>query len=37
MKYKKKLEYLKQKQLWWERLPQSVKDSTKKPGSIKTK
>lgn len=37
MKTKHKLEYLKQKQAWWEKLPQGVKDSTTKPGSIKTR
>lgn len=37
MKHKRKLEYLKQKQAWWERQSQSYKDSTTKPGSIKTR
>lgn len=37
MKYKRKLEFLRQKQAWWEKLPQGVKDSTTKPGSIKTR
>ena len=37
MKHKRKLEYLKQKQAWWERQSQAYKDSTTKPGSIKTR
>lgn len=37
MKHKRKLEYLKQKQAWWERQSQSYKDSTTKPGSVKTR
>lgn len=36
MKYKKKLEWLKAKQNWWDKLPQSDKNSTTRPGSIKT-
>lgn len=34
MKYKKKLERLKQN--WWDKLPQSVKNSLNRPGSINT-
>lgn len=37
MKYKKKLEHLKKKQLWWSRQPQSYKESTTCPGSVKTR
>ena len=37
MKRKHAIEYLKSKQLWWEKLPQREKDATTKPGSIKTK
>lgn len=37
MKHKHKTAYLKAKQLWWEKLPQSVKDATTKPGSVKTR
>lgn len=37
MKYKHKVEYLKAKQLWWERLPEREKNATTKPGSIKTR
>lgn len=36
MKYKKKLERLKLKQNWWDKLPQSVKNGLTRPGSIKT-
>ena len=34
MKYKKKLERLRQKQLWWEKQSDSYKHSTTKPGSV---
>lgn len=37
MKYKHKLEALKQKQNWWSKLPASVQKATTKPGSIKTR
>lgn len=37
MKYKHALEYLKQKQNWWDRLPEREKAATTRPGSIKTK
>lgn len=35
MKYKKKVAHLKQMQLWWDKLPQLVKDATTRPGSVK--
>lgn len=37
MKYKKLKRYLENKQAWWDRLPQNVKNATTKPGSIKTR
>ena len=37
MKYKKKLAYLKVRQAWWDKLPQTVKDATTRPGSIKVR
>ena len=37
MKYKKKKAYLAAKQAWWDKLPQSVKNSLTRPGSVKTK
>lgn len=37
MKYKKKLAYLVAKQTWWDKLPQSVKSSLTRPGSVKTR
>ena len=37
MKYKNKLEILRQKQNWWSKLPTSVQKATTKPGSIKTR
>lgn len=37
MKYKKMQEYLKQKQSWWEKQSQNYKNSTTKPGSVKTR
>ena len=33
MKYKNKLEFLRQKQNWWSKLPASVQKATTKPGS----
>ena len=36
MKYKKKLERLRLKQNWWDKLPQSEKNGLTRPGSIKT-
>lgn len=39
MKYKNKLERLRMKQNWWEKLPESDRRAsglTRKPGSIKT-
>lgn len=36
MKYKKKLEWLKVKQKWYDSQSQSYKNSTTRPGSIKT-
>ena len=30
-------EWLKQKQNWWDKLPQSEKDATMRPGSVKTR
>lgn len=35
MKHKKKLENLRLAQVWWDKLPQSVKDATTRPGSVK--
>ncbi len=35
MKYKKRVENLRISQLWWDKLPQSVKNSTTRPGSMK--
>lgn len=37
MKYKKKLAYLQAKQAWYDKLPQSVKNATTRPGSVKTR
>lgn len=37
VKYKNKLEFLRQKQAWWNKLPTSVQKSTTKPGSVKTR
>lgn len=37
MKYKRKEEYLRNKQIWWEKLPEREKNATTKPGSIKTR
>lgn len=37
MKHKKMKQFLNQKILWWEKLPQSIKDATTKPGSVKTR
>ncbi len=37
MKYKNKLKYLQAKQAWWDKQPQAFKDSTTRPGSVKTK
>ncbi len=37
MKYKAKLERLRQKQAWWDKLPQSVKNATTRPGGIGSK
>ncbi len=37
MKYKNKLERLRMKQAWWDKLPQAVKRSTKRPGGIGSK
>lgn len=33
MKYKKKLENLKMRQNWWDKLPNSVKHGLTRPGS----
>lgn len=35
MKYKKRLENLKMRQNWWDKLPQSVKSGLTRPGSEK--
>jgi len=35
MKYRKMKERLARKQAAWEKLPQSIKDATTKPGSVK--
>ena len=37
MKYKKQLERLKQKQNWYDRLPENEKSSRKRPASVKKK
>ena len=37
VKYKNKLEILRQKQNWWSKLPASVQKATTKPGSVKTR
>lgn len=37
MKYKHKKEYLDAKIKWWEKQDQRYKDSTTKPGSVKTR
>lgn len=37
VKYKNKLEFLRQKQAWWSKLPAAVQRATKKPGSVKSK
>ena len=37
MKYKAKLERLRQKQVWWDKLPQTVKNATTRPGGIGSK
>ena len=35
MKYKKKLEYLKARQDWWDRQGKDYQAANKKPGSVK--
>lgn len=37
MKAKHKRDWLKMKQNWWDKLPNTVKDATTRPGSVKTK
>ena len=37
MKHKKKVAWLKAKQAWWDKQPQTFKDATTRPGSIKTR
>lgn len=37
MKHKKRLEFLKQKQIWWDKQPQAYKNATTRPGSVKTR
>lgn len=37
VKYKKRLEFLKQKQMWWDKQTQAYKNATTRPGSIKTR
>lgn len=37
MKYKKKLAHLQAMQKWWDSQSQSFKDSTTRPGSVKTR
>lgn len=37
MKYKKKIAWLKAKQAFWEKQPQSYKDATTRLGSVKTR
>lgn len=37
VKYKNKLEFLRQKQVWWSKLPAAVQRATKKPGSVKSR
>lgn len=36
MKYKKKLEWLKNKQNWWDKQSKNYQAATTRPGSIKT-
>ena len=37
VKYKKRLEFLKQKQMWWDKQTQAYKNATTRPASIKTR
>lgn len=37
MKHKKHLEFLKQKQIWWDKQAQAYKNATTRPGSVKTR
>lgn len=37
MKAKKMKQWLANKQAWWDKQPQSYKNSCKKPGSVKTR
>lgn len=37
MKAKHQREWLKMKQNWWDKLPNSVQNATTRPGSVKTK
>ena len=37
MKYKNKLSWLKMKQNWYDKLPQSVKNALTRPGSVNTR
>lgn len=37
VKYKNKLEFLRQKQNWWDKLSSSVQNATTRPGSVKTR
>lgn len=37
MKYKKRVEWLKRKQQWWDAQPKSYQNATTRPGSIKTR
>ena len=37
MKYKKMKAYLEGKQAWFDKLPQSIKNGLKRPGSVKTR
>lgn len=37
MKYKKMLEYLKNRQKWHDNLPEREKQSRKRPGSVKVR
>jgi len=35
MKYKKRVEYLKMLQNWWDKLPQNVKNGLTRPGAVR--
>lgn len=37
MKYKKQLKRLEEKQNWWDKQDKSYQNSTRRPGSVKTR